>query len=407
MFKKSFFLITCVVLVIVGFLNAVYMIHKTGSFPYPSGFLTIDSKYYLAGMISILKNGDFLALKDLYHSPGYQLYLALLASIIGIKANFIITVKIISLILFAITSSMLFLTVRRMTCLNVALLTTAFFSMSVKWHTYISIIQPEVLLGFLGMSIIFLSPSCSIDRSIKSSLHLLLLGLLSATICMIQVRFLLIIPCMMMIIIIKKPLVKNFKNKIIAVLTFLIPVLAIIGGWSVYQSERLKKPVLIQTNSKFRLELAYNLNSTGKAFPYPEIKKPVGFNLIRERPDKFIWLLKERFLYLWDLKKDRWYLGNPFSLYFQTSFKPGNYDRSLYTILFFLFLIGIIFRTLADLNTRTWTNFIPFLILMVHFSGPLLVFSSSRFIIPALPLVSFYQAFALWQILQYMKKLLN
>jgi hypothetical protein len=148
-----------------------------------------------------------------------------------------------------------------------------------------------------------------------------------------------------------------------------------------------------------------NPNALGCSFPYPVMGKPAGFQFIISQPARFLWLIKQRFLFLWDFKKDIWYLKNPIIEWLNMHSGKGIFEMPFYLLCFFTFLAGFLIKIRSDLNRSLIAITSPlYLTFFASIMGPLLIFSSSRFLIPSIPLIVLFQSYFIIWFFQKVKK---
>ncbi|MBT3583423.1 MAG: hypothetical protein HN509_00840 [Halobacteriovoraceae bacterium] len=392
---KNFFVkIIMAVFIFAGFSLALLFLIKTGNNPWFENFLAIDGPSYLKGIDSILNETGFIRLKDIYHSAGYQIYLASIKLLLPEiwEQNFILIVKLLSFLIFTLTGGLIFHLGKKLLGVKVALLALFLMAFSAKFHIYNTLLQGEVLQAFfLSLVAFFLYKEYHSTKKLK---YWIFLGILSSVICLFQTRFLLLIPCLVIYLFYRANSLKaiDWKQQ---TLGFGIPILLILGGWCFEQTVAHGELVVVSKGSDFRLRSAYSPASMGYAFPYPELKEPSGVNFILENPLQTIWLFKERFLYFWDIKSDVWNLGNPFLFLLRGRIATSSIDGILQFFFMLMFFFGIFSSFRGERKILLFHLLLP---LLINFIGPFLVFGSSRFLIPGLPIVFLFQANGLYQI---------
>ena len=261
---------------------------------------------------------------------------------------------------------------------------------------YVSLLQGEVLQGFLFVVMVVLSVQAVGSPGRKCLYLLTAVSLLMAGLVLLQIRFLPILVLLPLMF----PACQVTRKESAAAM--ILPAVLVLALWSGFHSRKQGTLVMISTGTTFRLKTAYNAKATGAAYPYPPPTEPSGLDFVLSHPGQTALLVGRRFLYLWDLKPDQWYLGNPIvcKLNFRWGkFDPTPYDRPLYALGLSLFLLGVVTNLCQASKAGSlglWG--IPYAILLCILSGPLLVFASSRFLVPALPMVVLFQAVALIRI---------
>ena len=398
--KIKYFYLLAVIIIFIGLFNSLRFVISTGNQPWFDDRFCIDGNSYKKGMLSIVANNDFLNLKDIYHSPGYQIYLALLYKIFPDDAKIFKIIKIISWVMTLASTALIFYFGEIYFGKLIGAIAAILFSLPYKYHVFINLLQYEVILGFLLLAYLYLhlrSMSCQLRYA--RFILVLLSGILASIISLIQAKFLYIVPLGFFYIYVRDSLYvksKNldFKNTLFALFLFTLPFLLLFATWSVYHSLVKHEIVIGTTHSLWRFKIGNNPNAMGYAFPYPELTEPSGIRFIISYPFKFLWLIKERFLYLWDFKKDIWYIENPLVSYLNVLLRKSVADLPFYFICFFVFFIGLLKKAIRDFkyNLIKVTSCFYFIVLPVLI-GHLFVISSSRFLIPVLPFIFLFQAY--------------
>jgi hypothetical protein len=378
-----------VALVAVGCGLAIRFTMLFWSEPWPEPILTIDGKSYLNGAAGAGWTSLF-ELRDLYHSPGYQIYLRFLFAIFGSSEAVIHASKILSLLMFFATAVMLYRIGRRWFEPGVAQIAVVLFLFSACWTYYCNMIQYEVLAGFLML--LFLSMMISTEPSGSSktaSLNSIGMGLVLAFLTLIQMRYglLVMVPVIYGAIICRKESSRvHFRQIGILCVTMIVP----LAAWSLAQSLSHGRLIVVMDGSAFRFHVANNPNALGYSFPYPEVIEPSGWQFISSMPGQWLWLVGQRALYLAGIQRDIWALppqgfgSGPIG-----SFSP------LDMIGMAVFAVGL---TLALVSIRrgklTAEITAGILLLAGVMLPPLLIFGSKRFIVPVIPLLALFQAYA-------------
>jgi hypothetical protein len=367
--------------------------------PWPDPILTIDGKSYLNGAAEA-GWGSLFELRDLYHSPGYQIYLRFLFAALGSSEAVIHAAKVLSLLMFFATALMLFRIGRRWFGAPAAQIAVVLFLFSVSWTYYCNMIQYEVPAGFL--MVLFLSLLIATESSSswkRASLDSIGLGLVLAFLSLIQMRYgvLILVPLVYVAIVHEKESSSlNFRGVAVVIVTMI----ALLAAWSVAQSLSHGRIIIVMDGSAFRFHVANNPNALGYSFPYPEVIEPSGWRFISSMPGQWLWLLGQRALYLAGIKRDIWALppqgfgSGPIG-----SFSP------LDVISVSVFAVGLIVAII-----RIWSGKLieevsaGILLLGCVMLPPLLIFGSKRFIVPVIPLIALFQGYALVSIGQWVRR---
>ena len=358
--------------------------------PWPYPVLTIDGQSYMKGAAGATW-ATLVRLDDLYHSPGYQLYLRFLFAAVGSPQAMTHASKLVSLLMFFASAVLLYRLGRRWFEPPVAQIAVALFLFSESWRYYCNMLQYEVLTGFLML--VFLSMLISAESSTApkvSRLNGIGMGLVLAFISLIQMRYilLLLVPLIYSTLIQRKSMsVRDLRQNGTALSTSLV----LLAAWSFAQSLDHGRAVFLMEGSKFRFHVANNPNAVGYSFPYPYVVEPSGWQFVFSMPARWLWLIGQRTLYLFGIKRDIWALP-------PKGFRSGpigSYSL-LDVISVIVFATGLIFAMnrvrrgeLSD-EVKAGTLLLAFVML-----PPLLIFGSKRFIVPVIPLVALFQGYAI------------
>lgn len=380
----------CMALAVLGVVLSIRFTILCWEQPWPHSILTIDGRSYLKGA----EGADWTTLfelHDLYHSPGYQVYLRLLFSAVGSVEAMIEASKLVSLAIFFASAALLYRLGRRWFRPEVAQSAVALFLLSESWRYYCNMIQYEVLTGFLIL--LFLSMLIEVESIGSSKLRLLynlVAGLVLAFISLIQMRYvaLFLVPLIHPVLVKgSKAVLKDFAHSAWIVLISLL----VLAAWSVAQTSIQGRTVYLMDGSQFRFHVANNPNAMGYSFPYPQVMEPSGWQFIFTMPRQWLWLLGQRVLYLFGIKRDIWALP-PQDF---TSNRIGSFS-TLDLLGTMVFAAGLwcaeYFHCRGEL-TREFRAGV--LLLACVMLPPLLIFGSKRFIIPVIPLIALFQGYAI------------
>jgi hypothetical protein len=184
----------------------------------------------------------------------------------------------------------------------------------------------------------------------------------------------------------------------------------LVGPWSVYQSIRHGESLLVSHGSAFRFDVGNNPNATGASFPYPEIQEPAGLEFIAKHPARWLWLVKERFLYLWGFREgiNEVFLAKGKLAALNDSFiRPvlSWLDRVIGAAYLLLFVAGAVAAgRQAHRGTLPRDSiWLLYGLLLAVIVPPLITISSARFTIPMLPIVFLFQAYATVEIARFLR----
>jgi hypothetical protein len=382
----------CRALGIAGIARAVRLSILSWGQPWPDPILTIDGKSYLKGAAGATW-GTLLEVHDLYHSPGYQLYLRAIFATFGSISALIDASRIFSLLMFLGSAVLLYRLGRRWFHPPVAQLAVAIFLCSESWTYYCNMIQYEVLTGFLILIVISLltrgQPSESPTfRGLKS----IAIGTLLAFITVAQMRYvaLLVIPLICAALIWRTELSDRSRQRgRLALVTAVV----LLATWSVAQTHIQGRIIFLMDGSGFRFDVANNPNAMGYSFPYPEIIEPSGWQFVLAMPGQWLWLIGQRALYLSGIQRDIWALP-------PKGFRSGPIGSlsSLDIISTIVFAVGLFLAGWRIYRRELSKELIlPMLALACMIMPPLLIFGSKRFIVPVIPFIALFQGYAIFE----------
>lgn len=354
----------------------------TGAEPWFDPALSVDGQSYAQGMMEIAGSRDFLRLKDLYHSPGYQLYLGALCRVAGPRRVFGL-IKALAWLMGVLCVVLVFWLGEACFGPYAGAIAATLLAFSSKWAAYINILQYEVLLAFdltLLAAALMLAPA----QDAAEPAWIAVASLCLSAACFLHFRLLVLVPLAAWAL-------WRRRRKMGLVLLLALPPLAASAAWSAYQSHRLGRLVVIQDMSAWsdQFRMHNHPASRGFAFPYIPPVEPSGAAFVASRPLSYLWLVKERFLYLWDFRKDVWYVG-----------PTGTSDLLLRLAACLLFFGGLALRLSQGPRGRDGSrDEVLYIILATGFAGPLLSTGSSRFLVPILPFVCLFQSYAVRRLL--------
>src|SRR3989339_305298 len=382
------------------FLSLLHLIH-TGNRPWSEERLAINGPSYLRGMVSILEKNNFLDLEDLRHAPGYQIYLSFLYKTFPLEKQYFILVKTASWGFFLLTLLLVFRIGEKHFGRYTGIFGVLIMAYSHKAFVYISLLQYEIPALFLTTLLLYMllewSPGCR-----YSVLYLICCGLLAGLAALLHIRFVLLFAAGIIFLFLRMPK-ESFSARLKYTAVFIFPFLFLFGSWILYQSFRLGEFFSGTTDIRWLFSLRNNLNAQGYNFPYPVLSEPSGFAFILGQPLVFFKLLCLRILYLWDLKRDIWYLGHPISsLFFPSKGFPAEFIFNLTGML--LFICGMFLKLIRDIKEGWFRKRMPLYLFFAALPvASLLISSGSRLLIPVLSLVALFQGYALKEIITVLK----
>lgn len=380
----------CLATAAVGCLLAFRLTAFFWDSPWPDPILTIDGKSYLSAANGATL-GSLFDLRDFYHSPGYQIFLRLLFAIFGSSDAMIHAAKILALLMFFASALMLYRIGRRWFGAAVAEVAIALFLLSESWTYYCNMIQYEVLAGFLMLLFLTMVTAGEFTSRTKTSWRQGIgMGMVLAFLTLIQLRYavLVLVPLIYAAIPHRRQEPKLEFRDFAIILGTLILVLV---GWSAAQSLSHGRTILVADGSKFRIHVSNNPNARGYSFPYPEVVEPSGWQFIPSMPGQWLWLVGQRALYLFGIKRDIWALPpQGFG-----SGPIGSYSP-LDVISMMLAAAGLSMVFIRILRGElTSEPMAAILMLAGVMFPPLLIFGSKRFMVPVIPLIALFQGYAM------------
>lgn len=394
--RKNIVAVVAALLILGGLLLTLRLTILTGDKPWFISVLKIDGPFYIKGMDSIAATGDFLNLDDIYHSPGYQIYIGLIDRLYPFDRGIFFGLKLLNGFLFLGTIVITVCLGERYVRPHAGWIAGAILALSLDWHVYANLLQGEVLQGFCFALFTWIVVRTSRTRSVAS---LIGASLLATFLTLLQVRYFPLVPLAVVALFLSsRGNGSGVRLNARAAALFMLPCIILLGGWSWHHSEREGQALFVGKGSEFRMRVAYNPNATGASYPYPEIAEPTGLRFVLSHPGKTAWLFRERALYLWNWKRDIWDLGNPISMHRSRRIVSSGFEIPFHAGGTLLFLLGVIVRlragppdaadqpACADVWLYVWVGAV--------ITAPLLVFASSRFLIPALPAIALFQACA-------------
>jgi 4-amino-4-deoxy-L-arabinose transferase-like glycosyltransferase len=399
--KLSIFRKVALILISVGLIKNFLFIIPTINKPAPIERLTIDSISYIKGANSIIEEKNILDLKDIYHSPGFQIFLA---GVLFASGKRIAIVKILFCVFTVLTTLLTIYMGEKYIRKGVGYVAGIFSAFSLSFTFYSAIIQYEILATFLILIASFLSIKSLLTNK---KIIFFLTGIFFSFICMISIKFI-IVPLMIVCYFVIN--LKFGKKTLLAIILFLIGTFLIIAPWAIHQSLRNKKIVFVQSSYVLsRFKMYNNPNSEGRNFPCPTTIEPSGFDFIIKQPIRFLWLTKERFLYFWNFKDDIWKISFPWQIFIHNKTISDYFYRvidKLISIIYFLsFILGVILLFLRGNKLKLLFNqaSIFYFIIIGIMGVPLLVSASPRFCIPMLPYVYMFQAYFVINSFEFIK----
>jgi 4-amino-4-deoxy-L-arabinose transferase-like glycosyltransferase len=380
----------CLATAAVGCVLAIRFTALFWDSPWPDPILTIDGKSYLSAANGATL-GNLFDLSDFYHSPGYQIFLRLLFAIFGSSESMIHAAKILSLLMFFASALMIYRIGRRWFGSAVAEVAIALFLLSESWTYYCNMIQYEVLAGFLMLLFLSMLTAGEFTSQTKTSWRLGIgMGLVLAFLTLIQMRYaVLVLVPLIYAAILHRTRAPKLEFRYFAIM--LGTLFLVLSVWSLVQSLIHGRTIMVADGSKFRIHVSNNPNALGYSFPYPEVIEPSGWQFILSMPGQWLWLVGQRALYLFGVKRDIWALPpQGFG-----SGPIGSYSP-LDVISMILAAAGLSMVFIRILRGELTAEPIAAILMLVGVMlPPLLIFGSKRFIVPVIPLVALFQGYGI------------
>ncbi|NNE08963.1 MAG: hypothetical protein HKN20_10430 [Gemmatimonadetes bacterium] len=403
--RKNAVALVAGVLILAGLLLTLRLTIVTRDEPWFISVLKIDGPSYIKGMESIAESGDFLNLEDIYHSPGYQMYLGAIDRLYPFERGLFFGLKLLNGLLFLGTIAITVYLGERHVRRNAGWIAGAILALSLDWQVYANLLQGEVLQGFCFalFAWILMREAARVRADgetarVRRKFALPAASLLAAFLTLLQVRYFPLVPLSTAALLLIPAAGGNGSaaSRMRAAAWFLGPCLVILGAWSWHQSGREGRALFVSKGSEFRIRVAYNPNATGASYPYPEVVEPTGLRFVLSHPGKVAWLVRERLLYLGNWKRDIWDLGNPVTMHAKQKIVPTALEIPVHVVGTLLFVAGVWLRIRnchahGHGSAAIWL----YVWILAVVAGPVLVFASSRFLIAALPVMALFQAHAL------------
>jgi hypothetical protein len=332
---------------------------------------TLDGHSYWNGAQDMIEKGDIFFTKDIYHSPGGQIWISWILRFFENPSPLII--KKINYVFFIIILTQIFFFVKETIGWRYSILSLIFLSSSSYFRTYIATIQYEILLCLIITSMLLI-----FTLNIKK--HQLTQAIVLALLCficfMIRYHYLYFAFISMLFL---------WKTKFSKLSFFSLYAVLLTLFLTSYIKNDLGLNDLKQ-NSEKQLRWLSPL-SGGHNYPYPQEDPAIkpGFQYIVSHPVSYLNQLFNRFCYLFGLKEDSYFL--PSNLSKMSYFIFGKTFDLLIAILEVTFiLIGFIlsfkfYRKIA----------IAYCSIAAAFYLPILIVgATSRFIIPLMPIHLFF-----------------
>jgi len=362
-----------------------------------SGTFILDGPSYIRGATSVAATGDFLNLEDIYHSPGFQILLAVPFILFGPN---LMVVKLLNLFLFALIIRSVSSLGQRVFDQNTGLLAGLLVAYSPSLTIFTFILQYEIVAAFLLLLVCRLAMAAFGKPILAPSA--LFAGFFISLLGLIQERFLILAP-LFFIYFLFRARRGAVRSAGMGAIAFIFGTASIVAPWSIYQSGRKAKFVIVSEGNDFRFAVGNNPNATGASFPYPTIVEPKGVKFIRDMPGKFLWLVKERFLYFWGFREN---MDGVFFSKGKLRAVTDSWFRMLIPlaekavagayISLFLLGIGMSVRWQSSLGPHAIHAF--YLVMAGVMIPPLVSISSARFSLPMVPYICLFQAFCIVRI---------
>jgi hypothetical protein len=333
--------------------------------------------------------GTLLRLHDLFSSPGYQLYLRFLFATLSPEAA-IHASKVLSLAMFFASAVLLYSIGRRWFGATVGQVAAVLFLFSESWRYYCNVMQYEVLAGFLMMLLLAMLTSREPARSTTVAAgYDIAIGSVLAFLCILQSRYavLLALPLAHSWLVRDERMPRNLRRSAV----ILAVAFALLGAWVFIQSVNQGRMIPLQSGGSFRMRIGNNPNAMGYSFPLPAIVEPSGWRFVYSMPARWTWLVGQRALYLFGIKRDSWALP-PVGF---GSGPVGSY--SMWNIIAATILAaGLALAIIRASRKELGPEFVTGIVLLAGITlPPLLLFGSERFIVPVIPVMALFQAYAL------------
>ena len=370
-YEMAIILIVSFFLIYFNLSHLTFLMIQSSHSPSALPMFTLDGISYFNGATEMIQNGKFFFTKDIYHSPGGQIWVSWVFRLAGSLDP--IFIKVANFVLALLIQLIMFLFVKREFGWKLGLIVSTLIASSPKLHIYIATMQYEILLSFIVCSLVFFMLRQKNDGNY-------LIGLLLGFLCFLA--FMLRYHYLWLALITALGLFKYRKSLISFIFIFIIFSSVFVTSY-VREGVGLKE---ISENSARQLRWMSPL-SEGHNFPYPPEQPDIkpGFHYIWENPSSYSNQLLKRFGYLFSIKKDHYHIPSHFSDMLSKIFQI-DLTALAASLELLLILVGIFF-TWRISQAIVWM----YLGIAAAFLGPqLIVGSTSRFILPLLPLHIFF-----------------
>jgi len=336
--------------------------------------MTIDAATYVRQAALMVARRDTLYTDDAVHSAGMQVLTAQVFRLFGIRP---LAVKQLNWLLWlAALVLAYFAFVHVLPSRSAAWIATALVASSLPLQRYCGIVQYEIVACAALTALFFLNVRASTWRAAAIS------GAVIAALAAFRVHFVLLLPTLVAFHFMF-PSHRPARRHLALVVGFL----AIALPWNVYYSVRNGAPFFFTKAS--RLDRYLSPESAGFAYPYPKAAEPRGLRFITERPTDYLRLLGRRFTYLSGIERDIWWVEPRGSRVLRGVVDAATARRINAALSVLLALAGV--ALILHARTRTPAGVLAVGIVVVLVAPHLIMNSSTRFMVPAIPLLTFLQ----------------
>lgn len=370
-------LLLSVLLVAVGAsLNLRNIIINDPDLPAYTGRLFVDSGNYHEGAVKMLSKGDVLYTADTFHSAGMQV---LVASLYRLFGEHPLAVKLFNFLCWS--ASLLFcyrliLSVYRSR--SVAQIGTALFSTFNILHKYSATMQYEIFALLLILIVVDLNDMAAQPSTLK----LIATAVVVSILTFVRGHFALLFPLYLVAQHWQTGL--DWKHAAVPSTVLMGILAALVAIYSAHRGKLSSFSILGGRVARY-----LNENSVGYSYPYPEMTKPNGLDFVISRPGKYLSFLCTKTLYLFGIKPDIWYI-EPYPVQGLLALTGLAKNRliavhgGLSLIFSHVGLFLFVWRSGREHLGKIFSLLVP---LVPIFISQLIIGSSTRFLVPVLPVL--------------------
>ena len=358
--------------------------------------MTVDGANYSAVGRRLAMSSEPLMAESIHYSVGMQVYVA--AVMRFLQSDQVGPLKLLNFAFFGGILLILYQMGLKATRSRLWALFGVFLAASSELLVaYIPVIQYEVLIAFLFL----LSAAGLVLR--PDPRRCLGAGVIVAVCAIFRAHFVLVLPGYALGLWLLEPTRAGLRGRVVPLLVgFMLLALP----WNSYYSIRQKQIFFFQEIFTFRLSL--HPDSTGKNFPKPtveQIREPSGFAFIVQEPKSYGRLLVERSQYFLGLAPDIWMVESLWSRLL-TGVVGGSIELAR-KLLVSLSLVLLGLGAWAAVKERQGWALLLLSMLVAVAVPQLLINSTTRFLVPALPVWLFFDMLGIREVFRLTRRMVT